>query len=133
MPAIRAPRSRTSPSGRRPHGSPPGCRPPASAPSTTSWTSPTTCCSSSASRCTRSISSKLAGGELRIRRAKKGERIKTLDGADRALEPDMLVIADARQRAGGRRRHGRRAVRSQRDHQDDRARERLLQAEDACA
>ena len=38
---------------------------------------------------------KLAGKELRIRRAKKGERIKTLDGTDRALDPEMLVIADA--------------------------------------
>ena len=38
---------------------------------------------------------KLAGKELRIRRAKKGERIKTLDGADRALDAEMLVIADA--------------------------------------
>jgi len=37
---------------------------------------------------------KLAGSELRIRRAKKGETIKTLDGNDRALQPDMLVIAD---------------------------------------
>jgi phenylalanyl-tRNA synthetase beta chain len=38
---------------------------------------------------------KLAGSELRIRRAKKGETIKTLDGNDRALQPDMLVIADS--------------------------------------
>ena len=38
---------------------------------------------------------KLAGHEIRIRRAMKGERIKTLDGVDRALDPDMLVIADA--------------------------------------
>ncbi|HKY20746.1 MAG TPA: phenylalanine--tRNA ligase subunit beta [Vicinamibacterales bacterium] len=38
---------------------------------------------------------KLAGKELRIRRAKKGERIKTLDGTDRALDPEMLVIADS--------------------------------------
>lgn len=36
----------------------------------------------------------LAGRALRIRRAKKGERIRTLDGTDRALDPDMLVIAD---------------------------------------
>jgi phenylalanyl-tRNA synthetase beta chain len=38
---------------------------------------------------------KLAGGELRIRRAKKGETITTLDGTSRPLQPDMLVIADA--------------------------------------
>ncbi len=37
---------------------------------------------------------KLAGREIRIRRAAPGERIKTLDGTDRALDPDMLVIAD---------------------------------------
>ena len=38
---------------------------------------------------------KLAGKTLRVRRAKKGEGIKTLDGTDRALDPEMLVIADA--------------------------------------
>jgi len=38
----------------------------------------------------------LAGSELRIRRAKPGESATTLDGAERRLEPDMLVIADAR-------------------------------------
>jgi phenylalanyl-tRNA synthetase beta chain len=37
----------------------------------------------------------LAGGELRIRRARAGERITTLDGMARALDPEMLVIADA--------------------------------------
>jgi phenylalanyl-tRNA synthetase beta chain len=37
----------------------------------------------------------LAGGELRIRRAAAGETLKTLDGIERKLEPDMLVIADA--------------------------------------
>ena len=38
---------------------------------------------------------KLAGREIRIRRAMPGERITTLDGTDRALDTDMLVIADA--------------------------------------
>lgn len=38
--------------------------------------------------------SRLAGAELRIRRARAGERIRTLDGEDRALSGDMLVIAD---------------------------------------
>jgi phenylalanyl-tRNA synthetase beta chain len=40
--------------------------------------------------------SKLAGRELRIREAVKGERIETLDGIDRPLDAGMLVIADAR-------------------------------------
>ena len=38
----------------------------------------------------------LAGGELRIRRAVRGESMTTLDGVTRKLDPDMLVIADAR-------------------------------------
>ena len=37
----------------------------------------------------------LAGGELRVRRAIAGERITTLDGVERPLDQDMLVIADA--------------------------------------
>src|SRR5262245_18502076 len=39
---------------------------------------------------------RLAGNELRIRRAVKGERISTLDGVERTLSSDMLVIADQR-------------------------------------
>jgi phenylalanyl-tRNA synthetase beta chain len=38
---------------------------------------------------------RLRGRALRIRPASAGERIRTLDGVDRALDADMLVIADA--------------------------------------
>jgi phenylalanyl-tRNA synthetase beta chain len=38
---------------------------------------------------------RLAGGTVVIRRASAGERLVTLDGVDRALTPDMTVIADA--------------------------------------
>lgn len=37
---------------------------------------------------------KLAGPEIRVRRARPGEAIRTLDGIERSLEPGMLVIAD---------------------------------------
>jgi phenylalanyl-tRNA synthetase beta chain len=39
---------------------------------------------------------KIGGGRILVRRAKKGERIKTLEGRDVVLGPEMLVIADER-------------------------------------
>jgi phenylalanyl-tRNA synthetase beta chain len=38
---------------------------------------------------------RLEGGRIVVRRARPGERITTLDGRERALTPDMLMICDA--------------------------------------
>jgi phenylalanyl-tRNA synthetase beta chain len=38
---------------------------------------------------------RLGGGRIVVRRARPGERIRTIDAVDRELDPEMLVIADA--------------------------------------
>ncbi len=43
---------------------------------------------------------KVAGGTLVARRARAGERLVTLDGQERRLDPDVLVIADAERPVG---------------------------------
>ncbi len=40
---------------------------------------------------------KLRGSQIRVRTAREGETLKTLDGQERALTTDMLMIADAEQ------------------------------------
>src|SRR5207302_4697720 len=43
---------------------------------------------------------KLEGGKLVIRLAKPGETLKTLDGVERKLHPEDVIVADARKAVG---------------------------------
>ena len=78
-----------------------------------SWTSPTTCSSSSATRCTRSISGEARrAGDPHPARDAGRDRSRTLDGVERKARRRHARDRRPRPRAGDRRRHGRRRVRS---------------------
>ena len=49
---------------------------------------------------------KLEGGII-VRRARKGEKLRTLDGVERMLDSDDLIVADEKKALGHRRRDGR--------------------------
>ena len=66
--------------------------------SRTSSTSRTTCCSSGASRCTRSTSTGCPGRGLVVRLADDGEKMTTLDGVERTLTAEDLLVCDAERR-----------------------------------
>ena len=88
------------------------CRPPASGRSARSSTSPTTCCRARPSdarvRPRRRSPAPRSASAARSR----ARRSRRSTASSARSTPDMLVIADARSRAGGRRRDGRRRVRS---------------------
>ncbi len=75
----------------------------------------------------------LARREIRVRRAAAGERIRTLDGLDRALDPEMLVIADGEkpQAVAGVMGGGRSEVSDA--NESHRARERVFRSQRASA
>ena len=71
---------------------------------------------------------KLQEHRIIVRRAKPGEKIRTLDGAERTLTKDMCVVADAGARRGHRRRDGRRRNRNQFQHAQRPDRVRLVRS-----
>ena len=93
--ASRRPCSPASPSARRHRGWPSAWPPPACARSTTSSTSATTSCSSSASRTTPTTWRRSGRPGFRIRVARDGEQLVTLDDVTRRLAPTDLLICDA--------------------------------------
>ena len=89
-------------------------------------------CSSAASRCTRSTSAGSRAAGIVVRLAADGEKMTTLDGVERALTADDLLICDAeRVPQAHRRDHGRRRGRGLRRHHRDPARVGVLRAERA--
>ena len=94
--------------------------------STTSSTSPTSC----SGRCGQPLHAfdlaTVPGGEIRVRRARAGEKLTTLDGKERELDPEVLVIADRARAIATRRHHGRSRHRGDEAHHRRAARERAL-------
>ncbi len=76
---------------------------------------------------------RLAGRQLCARRARAGERIRTLDGEDRAARRGHARHRRRRRAAGHRRRDGRRRLGGLGRHPPDRVRERVLPARERPA
>ena len=60
----------------------------------TSWMPPTTCSWSWASRSIPSTRTRVRDGHIRVRRARDGERLETLDHIERDLTSEALLITD---------------------------------------
>ena len=86
------------------HPHPSGCRdvwlPTASVPSTTLWISPTTSWKNMASPCMLTIYDQLAGHEIIVRRAAHDEKFVTLDGQERTMDENVLMICDGEKAVG---------------------------------
>ena len=72
-----------------------------------------------ASRCMHMIMITIAGHEIVVRRAEKDEKFVTLDGQERTLDENVLVICDGEKVRRYCRYHGRRKFHDHRRCKDD--------------